>query len=132
MNWSDTTKRKLEMLLPRLASDQDGEIVSTVKAIDRLIRKEGRDWHDLTAALTGKAQQQTRQTHHQEPPKSSWHEKAVYCAAREEMLSGREIDFVHDMAAKLKWIGTPTPKQAAWLDAIYSRIKRYENDSASA
>ena len=43
---------KLAKLIPRLATDQDGEIVNTVLAIGRVLKSEGLDFHDLAAALT--------------------------------------------------------------------------------
>ena len=45
------TLPKLEKLVPRLASDADGEVVATVRAIDRTLRGAGCDWHDLTEVL---------------------------------------------------------------------------------
>ncbi|HVG49329.1 MAG TPA: hypothetical protein VM899_14480, partial [Rubellimicrobium sp.] len=43
---------KLSRLVPRLSSDADGEIVATVRAIDRALRGAGFDWYDFTSALT--------------------------------------------------------------------------------
>jgi hypothetical protein len=37
----------VEKLIPRLASDFDGEVVATARAIDRALRANGRDWHDV-------------------------------------------------------------------------------------
>lgn len=42
---------KLQKLIPRLASDHDGEVVATVAAIRRTLEAAGLDLHDLTAAL---------------------------------------------------------------------------------
>ncbi len=44
---------RLSKLLPRLASDQPGEVVATVAAIGRTLAGAKLDWHDLTARLTG-------------------------------------------------------------------------------
>ena len=38
-------------LIPRLASDHDGEVVATARAIERLLKAGGRDWHDLAASV---------------------------------------------------------------------------------
>ncbi len=43
---------KIQKLIPRLASDADGEIIATVRAIGRALKSHKRDWHDLAAALT--------------------------------------------------------------------------------
>jgi hypothetical protein len=37
----------VEKLIPRLASNFDGEVVATARAIDRALRANGRDWHDV-------------------------------------------------------------------------------------
>ncbi|MGU3387227.1 hypothetical protein ACLBYG_22145 [Methylobacterium sp. D53M] len=43
---------KLSKLIPRLATDQDGEKVATVHAIQRVLNAAGLDFHDLAAELT--------------------------------------------------------------------------------
>jgi hypothetical protein len=45
-------RSKLAKLIPRLASNHDGEVIGTVAAIRRVLTSEGRDLHDLAAALT--------------------------------------------------------------------------------
>src|SRR5262245_9264978 len=45
---------RLAALIPRLASDFDGEIIPTVHAIRRLLAAEGSDLHDLAGILTSK------------------------------------------------------------------------------
>ena len=42
---------QLAKLIPRLASDHDGEIVATVKAIGRTLKSAGSDFHALAAAV---------------------------------------------------------------------------------
>jgi len=46
-----TFRAKFEALLPRLASDHDGEVIATVRALDRVLRRAGMDWHDLVKAV---------------------------------------------------------------------------------
>jgi hypothetical protein len=43
---------KLAKLLPMLASDKDGEVVATARAIGRTLSAAKADWHDLVRALT--------------------------------------------------------------------------------
>ena len=43
---------KLAKLLPLLASDKDGEVVATARAIGRTLAAAGADWHDLVRMLT--------------------------------------------------------------------------------
>lgn len=42
---------KLEKLIPRLGTDADGEVIAIVRAIERALKSNGNDWHDLAAAL---------------------------------------------------------------------------------
>ena len=42
---------RLQKLLPRLASDSDGEVIATVRAIQGTLRAEGNDLHDLAASI---------------------------------------------------------------------------------
>jgi hypothetical protein len=42
---------KVGKLIPLLGSDNPGEILSTVAAIDRRLKATNRDWHDLAEAL---------------------------------------------------------------------------------
>jgi hypothetical protein len=46
---------KLALLIPRLASDFDGEVVATVQAIRRLLRAGGHDLHDLARVVANGA-----------------------------------------------------------------------------
>ena len=48
---SPISSAKLALLIPRLASDQDGEVVATARAIIRTLAARGLDLHDLAAVL---------------------------------------------------------------------------------
>ena len=45
--------QRLSHLIRRLASTYDGEVVATVRAIERTLAAEGCDWHDLANQLAG-------------------------------------------------------------------------------
>ena len=45
-------REKLGQLVPLLSSNQDGERVGAVAAIERVLRSNGFDWHDLTGLIT--------------------------------------------------------------------------------
>jgi hypothetical protein len=94
-------------MIPRLASEYDGEVVATVRAIERTLKAAGRDWHDLAKAL--------------DPPlaPSDWRSLARYCANRQRLLSARELDFIVGIS-RLPRI---TEKQAKWLGDIASRLR---------
>ena len=46
-----TIAQTIGKLIPRLASNHDGEVVATARAIERLLKAGGRDWHDLAASV---------------------------------------------------------------------------------
>jgi hypothetical protein len=48
----DGTAAMLRKLIPCLASDQPGERLATVAAIERVLHGAGLDWHDLAKVLT--------------------------------------------------------------------------------
>ena len=45
-------REKLGKLLPMLSSSHNGERVGAVAAIERVLRSNGFDWHDLTGLIT--------------------------------------------------------------------------------
>ncbi len=49
---SSETVTKLGKLIPRLASDHDGEVVATARAIVRSLGSAGADLHDVVSALS--------------------------------------------------------------------------------
>jgi len=118
---------KLKLLIPRLASDSEGEIVATVNAIARTLKSNGADLHDLAAALEPGAKQRYRSdTSYDEKPKQDqnrrWREIIEFCASNAEWLSEREKTFVADMDGNLRKWGSPTEKQGAWLMSIFVKL----------
>src|SRR5580704_7883080 len=45
----------IAQLIPRLASEYDGEVIGTARAIDRVLKSQGLDWHDFAAAVAPQA-----------------------------------------------------------------------------
>lgn len=99
----------LAKMLPRLGSSFDGEIVATVKAIERVLKSSGSNWHDLATLVCP-------------PPPASfdWRREARFCAGNFDRLSRREVDFITSLA---RWRGPPTDKQIAWLRDIAGRLR---------
>ncbi len=46
-----TAIEKISAILPRLASDHDGEVVATARAVSRVLASAKSDWHDVVAAF---------------------------------------------------------------------------------
>lgn len=127
---------RLVRLMPRLASDADGEVVATVRAIDRALRGAGCDWHDLTAALTPfrSARSSTTvgpQPHSQSQPQrrphrppQTWREIADWCAFAPQAgaLPLTDLRFVVDLVRLRQRGGRPTEKQLERLRSIYETL----------
>ena len=121
---------KLAKLVPRLASDADAEIVSSVRAIDRVLRGAGFDWHDLTDALTPALPppRPARQRQRPEPQgkrPQTWLEIANWCALCPQAgtLSPKEMEFVLSMVGNLRRFREPTEKQTKWLGDIFEKLR---------
>jgi hypothetical protein len=94
-----------------LASDHDGEVVATARAIGRLLKSTGHDWHDLAASL------RLPVTQNQD---ADWRLVARFCADHAALLNKRELDFIANIA-DARW--NLTDKQLKWLHAIAHRVR---------
>ena len=119
---SPTLALKVAKLLPMLASDRDGEVVATARAIGRTLRVAGLDLHVLakivltprTPVLPHKAEEVTPR---------SWRDLARWCRDNDAgRLTSAERKFVTALSALLVMDGSPTERQANWLRAIYARL----------
>src|SRR6478735_6120632 len=59
---------KLGKLLSMLSSDHDGERVGAVAAIERTLRSNGCDWHDLAASIAAPAPVREAPRRHRQAP----------------------------------------------------------------
>jgi hypothetical protein len=110
-------------LVLMLSSQHDGEVVSAARAISRMLKSNGADWHDLVAGLT---QQPNPQPYAHKPhdtdeidPKD-WRELRKVCLDQLHRLREREQKFVGSIG---DWNGDLTEKQFQWLKSIYLRVK---------
>lgn len=120
---------KIAKLIPRLATNHDGEVVATVRAIERTLKSAGFDFHTLAHALEEEPQEKVVVVYRDRPKNATdpdtWAEVAKWCRENDrERLSPKEREFVRDMAARLVCDGEPTEKQAAWLRAIYAKLRK--------
>lgn len=109
------TVERVSQIIPRLASDSDGEIVATVRAIRRTLESSGHDLYDLTAELLGAAQTEEPETDDRMPG----HQRDAEAALRSGLYRDeKERAFLRSMS---KWNAEPTGRQRKWLDDILSR-----------
>lgn len=133
----DPVSLKLGKLIPRLATEHDGEVVATARAIGRTLQSAGLDWHDLTQALTmplpapkpaGAPRQPADDTDPESIDPADWYAMAKWARDNDDgRLSDKERTFVHDLAAPLRMRRgfNPSAKQAEWLRAIFLKLVRW-------
>ncbi len=111
---AEQIRPKLSKLIPRLSSDSDGEVVATVRAIDRTLKAAGLSFHDLTAAVVGESALALQ---------SSESAKIAFCKKQADDLSAREKDFLETIGPLIEAGYSLSPRQARWLNYIFLRLK---------
>lgn len=118
---------KLSKLIPMLATDHDGEVVATVRAIGRTLKGAGLDFHNLVEALC-----EPRRAYAYAPPPpptpekepETWDEIARWCLRRDAGdLTLKERKFVVDMVRRAGMNIKPTDRQMSWLRAIHVKLQ---------
>lgn len=128
------TRQRLSKLIPRLATNHDGEVVATARAIDRTLKASGADFHDLAQAVgVGVIERVVYRDRPAPAPKEpaepkTWAEIAKWCHERSTPLQPHERNFLADMAARLWGAQEPTPKQGAWLNTLHAKLRRASHD----
>lgn len=117
---------KLSKLIPLLASDQPGEVVSAAAAIQRTLKSAGCDFHDLVNAIGSppRAAQAEMDFDDPKPDVGNWGRMADYCFHHAGSLNDREAAFVRQMKASSTLGRRISPKQEAWLAIIYEKLQR--------
>lgn len=111
---------KIAKLIPRLATDHDGEVLATVHAIRRTLAVAGLDLHDLVGALCAPAPSHLPNI--REP--NSWFQLCDICLDWPDVLTEKEAAFLQEIGPRLVMGTEPTDKQAAWMRAIYAKVAR--------
>jgi hypothetical protein len=101
----DALKHLIKML-SRLGSEFDGERAAAGLKVTEFLRRHGLTWKDILL---------TPET----PKPIGWRDKVRACQAHQHCLNTRERAFVSSL---VRWRGTPTEKQLAWLDRIYENL----------
>jgi hypothetical protein len=131
---------KIQKLIRLLSSPNDGEVVAAVHALQRVLREEGGDIHELATRIEGLSEAEMKKLYDagfEQGKKStaaatpdfsnvgpSFHEMACEIQRKGDgSLSPKETGFVDDM---VRWCARrePSEKQGKWLHAIYCRIGR--------
>lgn len=111
--------QRLAKIVPLLASDKDGEVLSAARSILRVAAAAGCDVHCLATKVAAAFQDKV------EPLEAlGWRDLASEIAMHVDALDIAESDFLKNMMALARSGGQPTERQVAWLQAIYRRIHR--------
>ena len=124
MNAFTPVAPKLVKLIPLLGSDKSGEVVAAAAAMSRTLKAAGLDWHAVASAVEAAPEIKIIESaapQRREP--ATWGEVARWCRDHGDRLADHERRFVRDMAARLVCGGEPTERQAAWLRAIYAKLR---------
>jgi hypothetical protein len=132
----------LRKLIPRLASNFDGEILATTRAISRTLQGVGLDWNDFAQIVTTPRAPAPAPPPPPQQPRWSASDYAYSAHSggwgglqrdRERInwllcdtggLRPKELDFLHSIRSRLSGGRGLSEKQAAWLDAIHARVAR--------
>jgi hypothetical protein len=139
--YADMNVEKIQKLIRLLSSPNDGEALAAVHALQRVLREEGTDIHELAVRIEGLSQAEMKKLYDagfREGKNAaaaastadfsnvgpSFYEMA--CEIRRKgdgRLSQKEAGFVEDM---VRWCARrePSEKQGKWLHAIYCRTER--------
>lgn len=124
MTLAPATLDKLSKLFPRLASDHDGEVVATVRAIRRVLDSSGASLHDLSSAFQpGSDEQSISLVDHAQVMRLG-----PYLLNQCD-LNDREQEFVASLvlwARRKRKKFSVTEKQAAWWAVIVSTYMQSE------
>lgn len=117
---------RLKKLIPMLATDHDGEVVATVRAISRTLESAGLDLHDLVEALCKSTPAAYASAPPQNPepaPPASLRDIAIWLRTHAtHRMTYKEQTFVRDMASRLNEGRQASTKQANWLQTIFYRL----------
>src|SRR5690606_6738692 len=115
---------RLSKLIPRLASNHDGEVVATVAAIRRTLEADGLDLHDLAEGngKTHKPKEMYPTKPDSADPSRSHKKEARRCMKPGIAWRPKKAQFLRQMAEHLR---RPTEKQRDRPDGLLDRTDRH-------
>jgi hypothetical protein len=99
-----------------MSSTSPGEVFNAARVVDRVLRRCGRDWHDLVGWLRSGSRELTGTT-----ARGDWLADVRHCWDYRDYLTEREQRFIESM---LDWHAMPSTKQLAWINRIKAAVAR--------
>ena len=116
---------KVCKLIPRLASNHDGEVVATARAIERTLKAAKEDWHSLVSVLNGSGKSSKRALP-EEPP--VWEELTagerlawLFLLTGDFEGSPWETEFLGSILDQYRRRGRLSEKQIVYVDKILTK-----------
>jgi hypothetical protein len=109
----------LARMITRLGSPHDGEVIAVVRAIERTLKSQKLDWHDVAAAVTAQAPPThwDYEPHRTESGEARQMRAWLTAISRETWLNEWATGFVGDLLRRSSLDGL-TGKQAACVNRI--------------
>jgi hypothetical protein len=115
----------IALLIPRLGSSFDGEVVATARAIERTLKSQKLDWHDVAAAVTAQAPptQWDYQPPRTESAESAEVRKWLEVISHEPWINNWTRSFIESILAP-RSLDRLSKKQTAVIDNIFDEAYR--------
>jgi hypothetical protein len=123
MKLTPAVRHALAKLIRLLASDIDGEVLATVRALGRTLKASSGDFHDLAGLVEAPSTSPEAKFHDHfddDDETEPWQRMVDACADQPDRFTSREWKFIQSMQ---RWYGPPTPKQYDWLIALFERVR---------
>lgn len=115
---------QLSKLIPLLASDQEGEVIATARAIGRVLTGKGLNWSDFSQAVgeIKRLSVQPARTPAERQPSPL--EMVAWCRNHGHgRLSAKDHKFILTVSASVALGGSLSVHQSQWLRDIYTRLR---------
>jgi hypothetical protein len=113
----------LANLIRLLGSDTDGEALGAARALKRVLKAHGADFHTLAALIEAPSTAPNGGVNHfgDDRGAPNWQTMVAVCIGRFDQFTAKEQQFLKTMQ---RWRGKPTAKQLKWLTDLFDWVRR--------
>jgi hypothetical protein len=136
--------KKVAPIIRMLASNQDGDVLNAARALDRVLKSAGADFHALADHVARQDDSRLSEAEMRKlydvgyrdgkraaenaQPTAAWHDVgtplhklALFCQQRSDRLRQNEREFIDDMTSLTVWHAL-SERQEKWLRSIYHKL----------